>query len=89
MTTVHTMTDAERIAYLEAQIAKMQAAQRAQAAQPLRCKIGDKRGVSVYGLNKQWPVTLYAGQWERLIEFVPQIQAFIEANRSRLAVKGE
>ena len=33
--------------------------------------------ISVYGLNKQFPVTLYAGQWERLFAFIGDIKAAI------------
>ena len=49
-------------------------------------KVSDKGGVSVYGLGK-FPVTLYRGQWERLIAAVPQLGAFIKENASKLAVK--
>ena len=87
--TIHTMNDAERIAYLEAQVSRLQAAQQAQANVPLRCKVGAKGGVSVYGLNAKWPVTLYRKQWEKLIAFVPQVQAFIDANADALSSKIE
>jgi hypothetical protein len=50
-------------------------------------KIGKKMGISVYGLNVRFPVTLYAGQWERLIAFIPEVQAFIEAHHDELAWK--
>lgn len=49
-------------------------------------KVSEKGAVSVYGMGK-WPVTLYRGQWERLIAAVPVLQAFIEENASRLTVK--
>jgi len=46
---------------------------------PLFCKIGEKGAVSVYGLNSpRFPVTLYAAQWERLAEFIPQVLDFIK-----------
>lgn len=54
---------------------------------PLTMKVGEKKGVSVYGLNAQFPVTLYAAQWERLIEFAPKITEFIAANESSLSRK--
>ncbi len=46
----------------------------------LSVKIGEKGGLCVYGLQSRFPVTLYVEQWERLIEFVPTLQAFIQAN---------
>lgn len=54
----------------------------------LGLKIGDKGGISVTGMGR-FPTTLYVEQWERLIAFVPQIEAFIAENRDRLARKGE
>lgn len=55
---------------------------------PLRYKVGEKGGVSVYGFG-QFPVTLYADQWERLDADVENRKAFIEANRSVLKTKAE
>ncbi len=52
----------------------------------LSFKVTDKGGLSVYGLGR-FPVTLYRGQWERLIKIIPEIQAFIEANADKLSVK--
>lgn len=51
-------------------------------------RISEKGALSVYGLGR-FPVTLYLGQMERFIALVPEIQAFIEANRSKFAVKPE
>jgi len=87
--TVLSMTEAERIAYLEAQVAKLNGdnAKLRQAQQSkLSIKVSKNGAVSVYGLQR-WPVTLYAGQWERLIGVMDNIQAFIEANRDALATK--
>ncbi len=71
---------------LEAALAEAQV-KLAEANKPrkLSLKVGEKRGISCYGLNAKFPVTLYAQQWERLIEFVPQITAFIAANESKLS----
>ena len=76
---------------LQAQIAELQAQNEALKAekakrQTISCKVGNKGGVSVYGLCR-FPVTLYAGQWERLLSEAENIKAFIEAHRSELAVK--
>lgn len=77
---LHTMTDAERIAYLEAQVQRLTKV----SAAKLRFKVSEKRAVSVLGLQ-QFPVTLYKGQWERLIEAIPALQAFIAENNSSLS----
>lgn len=50
---------------------------------PLTCKVSPKGAVSVYGLQRM-PVTLYADQWFRLLEFGEEIRAFIEQHRSEL-----
>lgn len=47
---------------------------------------GTDGAISAYGLGR-FPVTLYRGQWERLIEAVPALQAFIETNSALLSVK--
>lgn len=46
----------------------------------LKLKVGEKGGVSLYGLNSRFPVTLYKSQWERLIGFTDNIKAFIKAH---------
>lgn len=52
----------------------------------LYVKVSAKGAVSVYGLQRM-PVTLYGQQWERLREFMPEIEAFIAANKDKLSVK--
>lgn len=52
----------------------------------LGLKVSQKGGVSLYGLGR-FPVTLYAGQWERLLEKKEEIIAFIEANEEHLVRK--
>lgn len=56
------------------------------AASPLRCKVSEKGALSVYGLQKM-PVTLYAGQWERLSAYMPELMAFLAANDAALSRK--
>lgn len=79
------MTDIEkmmaRIKELEAQVAK-------KSTSRLTLKVSDKGGVSVYGMGR-FPVTLYAEQWTRLIEFAPEITTFLKANNDKLKFKGE
>ena len=60
----------------------------ARAASALTCKVSEKGGLSVYGLGR-WPVTLYRGQWERLLaqDTVTKINDFIKANAASLATK--
>ncbi len=54
----------------------------------LTCKVSEKGAVSVYGIGR-FPTTLYSQQWERLISFVPELQAFMLANKASLATKTE
>lgn len=49
-------------------------------------KIAAKGGVSVYGLGR-FPVTLYAGQWDKLLANVSTLQLFIDQHRAELANK--
>lgn len=54
----------------------------------LEFKVGEKGGVSVYGLGR-FPVTLYYEQWNRLLDAAEDLRAFLEANKGRLKLKGE
>tara|TARA_R110000868_G_scaffold403195_1_gene680255 strand:- start:11 stop:307 length:297 start_codon:yes stop_codon:yes gene_type:complete len=47
---------------------------------------GSKGAISAYGLG-QFPITLYASQWERLIDAMPDLQAFMKANAASLTRK--
>lgn len=49
-------------------------------------KVGEKGGVSVYGLGR-FPVTLYYEQWTRLLDAAPRLREFLEENKSRLKLK--
>lgn len=60
-----------------------------QRQQALRLKVSEKGGVSLYGLNARFPITLYGEQWDRLLGFVPEITAFLKANRSKLVTKAD
>jgi len=51
-------------------------------------RVGEKGGVSAYGLGR-FPVTLYESQWDRLIQVIPQLQEFMEANKALLKQKPE
>lgn len=52
----------------------------------LSMKIGEKGGLSVYGLGR-FPVTLYKEQWLKLLAMTDEIKAFIEANSDKLKSK--
>jgi hypothetical protein len=52
----------------------------------LYCKVSEKGGLSVYGLQRM-PVTLYVEQWQRLLDFADEIKAFIAANDAKLKRK--
>jgi hypothetical protein len=51
-------------------------------------KIGEKGGVSVYGLGR-FPVTLYYEQWIRLLDSADALRTFLEENKSKLKLKNE
>lgn len=53
-----------------------------------RVKVSQKGAVSVYGLGR-FPVTLYGGQWERLLSHSQTITDFIIANRDKLTTKDD
>jgi hypothetical protein len=52
----------------------------------LQFKVGEKGGVSVYGLGR-FPVTLYYEQWERLLDVAQRLRDFLETNRAKLSLK--
>jgi hypothetical protein len=49
-------------------------------------RVGEKGGVSVYGLGR-FPVTLYYEQWVRLLDASKDLRAFLEENKHRLKLK--
>ncbi len=52
----------------------------------LEFRVGEKGGVSVYGLGR-FPVTLYYEQWIRLLDIAADLRAFLEENKSKLKLK--
>ena len=78
-----------RIAELEAMQAELKAL-KAKVKNTPRLKVSQKGAISVYGLQRM-PVTLYAGQWERIIELVESgvFSSFIAQNESKLTRKGD
>lgn len=53
----------------------------------LSCRIGEKGGISIYGLNRKFPVTLYKEQFDKLVLAIPALQTFVNANAAKLTVK--
>ncbi len=54
----------------------------------LEFRVGEKGGVSVYGLGR-FPVTLYYEQWIRLLDASKDLRAFLEENKPRLKLKDQ
>ena len=52
----------------------------------LEFRVGEKGGVSVYGLGR-FPVTLYYEQWNRLLNAAPDLKDFLEENKAKLKLK--
>ncbi len=52
----------------------------------LEFRVGEKGGVSVYGLGR-FPVTLYYEQWMRLLDAADKLREFLDENKSRLKLK--
>ncbi len=78
-----------RIAELEAQAAAKTRIFWKINAKGTKNKLGadNKGNLSVYGLNAQFPVTLYANQWLKLFDVASQIKADIETHRAELSWK--
>ena len=52
----------------------------------LEFRVGEKGGVSVYGLGR-FPVTLYYEQWVRLLDAAQDLRIFLEKNKDKLKLK--
>jgi len=88
-TTVDPLVVAE-IARLKAENAKLAAAKPVvKVKRPLVFKVSEKRAMSIYNLGARFPVTLYKEQMLTLLDAEKEIRAFIKANDSALASKGE
>jgi hypothetical protein len=70
---------------LKAKLAELEK-QGPRRAGSLEFRVGEKGGVSVYGLGR-FPVTLYYEQWNRLLEASDKLREFMEENKSRLKLK--
>ena len=71
---------------LMARIAELEKQAGSKRSGNLEFRVGEKGGVSVYGLGR-FPVTLYYEQWIRLLDAAERLRAFLEENKSRLKLK--
>jgi hypothetical protein len=72
---------------LKARLTEMEAEkQSGRKRADLDFKVGEKGGVSVYGLGR-FPVTLYYEQWVRLLEAAPRLREFLEKNKEQGKLK--
>jgi hypothetical protein len=71
---------------LLARIAELEKQTGGRAKGSLEFRVGEKGGVSVYGLGR-FPVTLYYEQWIRLLDAADGLRKFLEENKSRLKLK--
>jgi hypothetical protein len=71
---------------LMARIAELEKQMGSKKSGRLEFKVGEKGGVSVYGLGR-FPVTLYYEQWLRLLGAAGELQLFLEENKGKLKLK--
>jgi hypothetical protein len=71
---------------LLARIAELEKKAEGRKRGQLEFRVGEKGGVSVYGLGR-FPVTLYYEQWVRLLDSAKDLRDFLEENKSRLKLK--
>lgn len=71
---------------LLARIAELEKQTSSRPKGTLEFRVGEKGGVSVYGLGR-FPVTLYYEQWVRLLDRSADLHAFLEENKHRLKLK--
>jgi hypothetical protein len=66
---------------LKAQLEELKKHTPAKRTGALEFRVGEKGGVSVYGLGR-FPVTLYYEQWNRLLDVSADLRTFLEENKS-------
>jgi len=71
---------------LLARIAELEKKAEARKKGSLEFRVGEKGGVSVYGLGR-FPVTLYYEQWIRLLDASKDLRGFLEENKDQLKLK--
>lgn len=75
---------------LQARVAELEKQKSGRRGGQLEFRVGEKGGVSVYGLGR-FPVTLYYEQWIRLLDAFGDLRTFLEENRAsgKLKLKEE
>jgi hypothetical protein len=89
MVAVQTNGKAPSNADLQAEVARLLAEnQKLKEARQTRLslKVSEKGAVSCYGLGR-FPVTLYAQQFIRLLDYAETIRGFIQENKEKLSTK--
>ena len=66
---------------LKAKLGEMEKKSGGRRTGALDFRVGEKGGVSVYGLGR-FPVTLYYEQWIRLLDVSKDLREFLEENKS-------
>ena len=73
---------------LMARIAELERKAEGRKKGALEFRVGEKGGVSVYGLGR-FPVTLYYEQWIRLLDASKDLREFLEETKHRLKLKDQ
>ncbi|HTS60301.1 MAG TPA: hypothetical protein VMH03_22335 [Terriglobales bacterium] len=73
---------------LKSRLAELEKQQGQRRTGSLEFRVGEKGGVSVYGLGR-FPVTLYYEQWIRLLDAAERLREFLEQNKDKLKLKGQ
>jgi hypothetical protein len=66
---------------LKAKVAELEKKGSGRRTGALEYRVGEKGGVSVYGLGR-FPVTLYYEQWIRLLDAAQDLRAFLDENKA-------
>jgi hypothetical protein len=66
---------------LQARVAELEKQKGGRRGGALEFRVGEKGGVSVYGLGR-FPVTLYYEQWVRLLDAAGDLRTFLEENKA-------
>jgi hypothetical protein len=71
---------------LKAKLAQLEKEKEGRRSGALDFRVGEKGGVSVYGLGR-FPVTLYYEQWIRLLDTAAELRKFLESAKSEGKLK--
>ena len=71
---------------LKAKVAELEKKGSNRRTGALEFRVGEKGGVSVYGLGR-FPVTLYYEQWIRLLDAAQDLRGFLEENKAEGKLK--